>query len=209
MRHRYFIAPNSPLTDRLKEIGAERKKAGETLLAFIKEIGASQMYGSSPESYRFDFKASSDADPAIWRKTKPYRSEYFFVPKKNTPEGKAMAARIKALPPCPPMDDALRVVPQLPVGFPCVIENGRGYRPFIRYWNPDTETLVVSIPWRDVPAEELAEYVKQAESDERHSWSASLDYAQWQPPKWLIEVKEWEALKLIDDDAAASKEAAA
>lgn len=202
MRYRFFIAPNSPLTARLHEVGTERKAAGEVLIAFMKEIGASNMYGTSPNDYRFDFERDALADKAIWRKTKPYRGEYFYVPRKNTPEGRAMQARIKALPVCPAMQDALRVVPELPCGFPCVIEDSTGYRPYIKYWNPVTETLVVSIPRADVDPQRLAEYIEQANSPDRHSWSSSLDYAQWQPPEWLIEIKEWEALKLIADDEA-------
>lgn len=198
MRHRYFIADKgTPLVNRMKELHAARCAATKDLLAFVKDIGASEMYGSSPATYVFDFKCSGDADQKTWRKTPPRRGTYYFTPRKNTPEGKAMAARIKALPECPRMADALKTVPELPVGFPCVISGGTGYSPFLRYYNLDKPLAIVSIPWRDHDEAEIEKY--KAENAAGTHYSASMDYAQWTPPEWLTEIKEWQALKIIDE----------
>lgn len=197
IRHRFFIAkPVSPLHDRLLEIVELRREAAQAIKAFVNEIGATAVYGNTPDSYLFDFASESDVDRKTWSSTKPIRGTYYFRPRKNTPEGKTMAARIAQLPVFPSADEALTLT-GLPVGFPCVIEGGKGYSPFIKL---HTRALtIVSTPWRDVDPAKLAAYVEQANSEKRHSWCASLDYAQWQPPAWLTEIKEWEALKIIEE----------
>jgi hypothetical protein len=201
MRHRYFLAEvGSPLMLRLHELHQQRVAAHDALKAFIEEIGASNLYGNSPAGYVFDFDNAPDKQ--VWRKTPTRRGQYFFTTRKNTQEGKAMAERIKALPDFPRADDALRMIPNLGVGFPCVIEGGRGYSPFIRFADTDQGVCVVSIPWRDFPAEELANY--QAEHAAGTHYSASYVHALWTPPEWLREVKEWEALKVIEDYTAAA-----
>ena len=198
MRHRYFIDTCGPLFQRMHEVVTERRAASGVLMAFAKEIGASAMYGDSPATYRFDFPRDADANPDTWCKTKPRRGVYYYRPRRNSPSGKAMAERIKLLPACPQVDAALDVVPNLPAGFPVVIEGGMGYSPFIRFNSlRDPAVVVVAVPWRDVDPAELAAYVKQAESKKRHTWCASMDFAQWTPPDWLREVKEWEVERLI------------
>lgn len=201
-RDRYFqVDADSPFADKLREVFAQRVKSRTALNKFLKRIKATQMYGTDAANYQFDFKSDSDADPKVWAKTKPYRNTYYFRPKKNTPEGKAMAAEIKALPAYPDPATALQTIPKLPCGFPVVIEGNTGYRPFIRFANMDKGIMIVSIPWVDVPKKELDEYIKQANSGEkRHSWCSRMDYAQWKPPSWMQELKEWEALKVIAEN---------
>ena len=200
IRHRFFMClPGSPLHDRLIALVQERREAANVIKAFADEIGASRVYGNCPKTYLFDFPSSSAADSAVWAKTKPRRGEYFSRPRKNTQEGKAMAARIAKLPKFPSSDEALKVT-GLPVGFPCVIDGRTGYSPFIKLHKP--ELTIVSTPWRDVDPEELAAYVEQRNSEKPNRWCASLDYAQWQPAPWMKEIKEWEALKIIQEGEA-------
>jgi hypothetical protein len=198
-RDRYFIDRGGPFLQALRRIREERKAASSVLLKFVEEIGASKMYGTTPASYLFDFNRDSDADPKVWSKTKPRRGEYYFRPRRNTPEGKAMAARIKALPECPSFDDAIESIPGLR-RFPIVTEGNRWFAPYLRFMPSGDSFAIAVVPWKDYSAEEIDSYRKEREAGTHYS--ASLDFAQWTPPDWLQELKEWEALKIIDEHSA-------
>jgi hypothetical protein len=203
MYHRYFKArAGSPVHKKIVELNTWREKNGKVVRAFMKKHGITQMYGTSPLNYRFDFDRASDADAQKWAKTRVVRGTYYFVPRKNTTEGKELLAEMKALPPVPSLQDALQTIPGLQVNFPCVIDGGCGYRPFIKFWTKKSSLLIVSVPWKDVDAKKLAAYERQAKSKKRHSWDMSMDHALWQAPTWLKEIKEWEALKLIEEAKA-------
>jgi hypothetical protein len=196
VRQRYFVAkPGSPAYTRILEISDQRHAARGAIKAFLDETGASQMYGTNPASYLFDFK--SEPDREVWSKTKPHRGEYYFRPRRNTPAGKAMAERIKSLPECPSWNEAVAAVPGLEFQFPIVSDGNVGYRPHLRYWSHKAEVMIVQVPWRDYPQDEIDAYAKDRAAGTH--FSASLDFAMWQPPEWMTEIKEWEALKLIDD----------
>lgn len=200
MRHRYFIDSKGPLFQKMLLINGEKRAAEKTLRAFVKEIGATRMYGNSPAGYVFDFATDKDADTDTWSKTKPVRGQYFFRPRRNSTAGKAMAERIKQLPDYPSDKTAIGIVPGLSKSAPAVFEGNMAYWPFIRYFSMrDPEVIVLSVPWQDVDPKTLAAYVKQANSKKRHSWDSGLDFAQWTPPEWLREIKEWEAERLVAD----------
>jgi hypothetical protein len=203
MHHKYYIVKDGPLVERFMAIRKEREEAYGTLKSFCDEIGASSMYGDSPAAYLFDFP--SDKIKGLcretWTTTKPVRNTYYFRPKKNTPKGKEMMARIKALPACPVEKDALKAIPGLAVDWPAVTEGHTWYSPFIRYYNLEIPIFIISVPFNDYTPEEIAEYRAEREKPkgERSHWSGSLDHALWEAPEWMREVKEWEALKIIDD----------
>lgn len=203
VRHRYFTADKgSPIHVDLARIFTERRKGSKALRAFMKRYGIASVYGTTPADFRFDFNCTGKDDFNLkWSRVRGSRF-IRYRPRRNTAEGKALAVEIGALPPMPAIDEAINVVPGLHSGFPLVFGGGKCYSAFIRYYHHDTGTLVVSVPWQDVDPKELAAYVKQAKSKRRHSWSADMDFAQWTPPDWLREIKEWEALKLIDDEKA-------
>lgn len=200
MYHRFFVVSEGPLIEAMRSVIGQRRKSERAIRAFMKKHGVTNVCVRDAASYRFDLKEYKNYDQSKWRKTKPVRGAYYFVPRKNTPNGKVLAEEVKALPSHPSFNKALEVVPDLPVGFPCVIEGNTGYSPYIRFYSMrDPALVLVSIPWKETDEKELAAYKKQAASKKRHTWSASLDYAQWTPPDWMREIKEWEALKIIDD----------
>lgn len=201
IRHRFFTADaTSPLVVKLNELRAARVAAFDTIKAFLDKIGASAMYGNSPATYKFDFDGENydKLDMNVWCKTKPHRGTFYLRPRKNTPGGKALAAEIKELPAFPDYSQALSTIPDLPYEYPVVVYGNKWYQPFIKYWNHVTNAVLVSVPWRDYTAAEIAEYKAQD-----NEWSLSKDFGGWVPADWLKEMKEWEALKLIEDDKIA------
>lgn len=196
IRHRFFLITSGPFVDRYQDLRQIRIDASVHIKAFMTEVGASQCYGTSPATYMFDFDSAAEVDMQAWAKTKPRRGEYFFRPRRGTAVGKAIAARIKALPESPSFSDALALT-GLDYGFPVVIDGDSGYRPYIRFASVKTPVIfIVSVPWRDFPTTELTKYEKDRKAGTR--MSSSLDHALWAPPEWMVEIKEWEALKLID-----------
>jgi hypothetical protein len=178
---RHFVAPiGSPAFDRFLTVREQRLSAAATIKAFMAEIGASNVVGTSPATYRVDFNKEPDRN--VWSKTKPVRGTYYFKPRKNTPGGKEIADRIKALPECPSWDSIIESIPDLPVGYPLVFEGSHCYFAGVMYASEKSGLLIVRVPWR-----------------EGDGGGFEDDHANWMPPDWLREVKEWEALKLIDD----------
>lgn len=205
MKHRLLIAdPGSPLHVEVERLTTERRKASMALRAFLKAEGCSNMRGNSPATYLFDFKSLDDVDPQKWsqvrRRTGLRSWEILFRPRRNTAGGKILSERIKALPKFPAIESAINLVPGLHHQTPMVFTGTHCYSPFIRYYNPKSGLLVVSVPKPEVDAKELQAYSRQAASKKRKTWDANMDAALWAPPAWLREVKEWEALQAIDQD---------
>lgn len=199
IRHRFFKITSGPFVDRFMELRKIREDAARVIRAFMVEVGASNCVGTSPATYQFDFKDARKVDMQAWAKTKPRRGEYFFRPRRGTATGKALALRIKQLPESANLSDALELT-GLDYGFPVVFSGSYGYRPFIKFYSVDVPVFIVSVPWIDYPAKELAKYRKDRAA--RRHYSANLDHALWEPPEWMAEIKEWEALKLIDELSA-------
>lgn len=196
MHARFFIArKGSTVFSAFSEDYKQRNTARIALQAFLKDIGAESIYGTSPASYCFDFETKPDQ--GIWRRHVNGRQ---WVVRKRGANAKAMQERIDALPPAPGVQDCLRALgPCLwPNAF--LVSDGRlMHRPHLRFYTmrePDP-LLVLEIPWRDVDPEKRAEYDKR--HDEGNAWSMDMDYLSWVPSADLEEIKEWEALKLIDE----------
>lgn len=176
---RFFVAgKNSPLRAELLRIANVRRKNHAALRKFMKKHGVTNAYGTEPKQYRFDV---DNADPVKWAKTKPQRGQFFYVPKKTTPEGKALRAEVNALPDMPTLESAINIVPGLNSNFPMVFTESRAYYPFIRFHSGDLTIVIVPTV------------------DKKPKNNVNLDAYNWTPPPWLREVKEWEALKLIDE----------
>ena len=81
-----------------KRFYKEYVAALDAWLAFSKEIGATTKIAFSDYTGNvtgFTFPADAKPDPTVWREDKKGRC---WVPRRNTPAGKAMAERVEALP---------------------------------------------------------------------------------------------------------------
>lgn len=186
---RFFIAKGkaTPLHKEIARIVAARRAAYRTLKTFMDKHGLEAMYGDRPAAYMFDPKyvkgVGYDYDKQKWSKVKRPRGQWFLHARRNTSEGKALAEEIKQLPAFPAIEDAITVVPGLGRS-PMIFTSNRAFYPFIRYFNHKTGLVVIEVP----------------------SWEGKTKVAdpkaaqQWTPPSWLREVKQWEALKAIDED---------
>lgn len=187
---RFFITngKRTPLHKEVARIVEARRAAYRTLKAFMDKHGMEAMYGDKPSAYLFDPKyidgkgARYTYDEKKWTKVKRPRGQWFLRPRRNTPEGKALAEEVKALPDCPAVEDAISIVPGLG-RFPMIFTDSRAFYPFIKFFDLKSGVAVIEVPsWEGKT--KVADH-KQAQ--------------QWAPPPWLREVKEWEALKAIDE----------
>ena len=116
------------------------------------------------------FEGKGKMDSDKWVKRKGRFTRY--RPRKNTKAGKALAAEVAALPTFPNAQSAVSAIPNTE-HCDLVFDGRYMKRPHIRFYNEKAGVLIVGIP----------QY-------EKHPFI---------PPKWMKEIKEWEALKLIDE----------
>lgn len=191
MNYRFFVVTDGPVMDCFLTLVVQRAIAAKAIRKFMKEVGAAECYGSDPSNYLFDFKTPSAVDKNLWAKTKPRRGTYYFRPAK-TPAGKLIAQQIKSLPAAPELNRCIEEAGLIRI--PAMVEGHHWYAPHLRFYSKDDKTLVVQVPWRDVDPKEMAKYKKDK------NWrSMEMEYLQWTPPESFKEVKEWEALKLMEE----------
>lgn len=192
MNHRYFRITEGPVVDEVRRIIAKRKELSELYVEFEKRIGAkgTRIYNHSGKVAGFEFEEAPSND--VWRK--PDR-DGLYLPRKNSPTGKVLHKEIEALPRLPAIQDALKLV-NLPPHSPIVFAEGRAYFASL-YGFPAKGVLFVRVPWRDVDPERLAQY--RREKAERTHFNAEYEHAMWTPTPEMVEVKEWEVLKEMDE----------
>jgi len=197
MEHRFFKVTDGPVWDAFIALRNERIAAEKIVKAFIAEIGADNCYGSDANSYAFSFpddKRDAIKRSQLWTAHPRIGGAYY--PSKRNKLAAELREKVKALPRFPKLDEALKTVGLWP-GFPSLIEGHTGYSPFIRFYSLDDHVLVISIPWRKKSKKEMDDYKRKHKKGE---WSsAEMEYLLWTPPESLHEMKEWEALKIIDD----------
>lgn len=195
MKHRFFLDHNGRITDKVRKLLALSDSVGQEVIAFRDSIGAARV-APSGDSYVFTFDQKPDS--RLWTSD---RGGCYYRPRKNTTEGKELRAKVNALPRYPNLADAIGLIPGLSGSSMGVLEGNTMYRTFIRYYNLDLGVVIVSVPWPEVDEQKLADYKAQVEgpSEERTHWNHTLDHMLWTPPEWLREIKEWEALRLIED----------
>lgn len=188
---RYFRITSGPLLDRAREIDAANETASKAAMAFAAEIGAKNMY-----SYRdgtvSGFEFDKTPDQAIWKQPNSFGH---YMPRKNTAGGKEIIGRIEKMPRIIGIGEALKTI-GLYDSFPVMICSGKGH---ISTLTGTTKlgVMFVSIPWRDIDPEEIAQY-KRDNAAGIHS-SAELEHLCWTPTPEMQEIKRWEMEKEIEE----------
>ena len=197
MYTRYFMVIDGPVWDAFLRLRTERIAAEKVMLKFMKTIGASTCYGRDSKSYAFSFKKEKLDEvrkSPLW--TKHARIPKAFYPSKKNKNAKELRDAFALLPPFPSLNAALESVGLYP-GFPALIENSCSYSPWIRFYSLSSGVIIIGVPWRDMPKKDMDAY-KREHAAGTHS-SGTHEYLSWMPHESLKEMKEWEALKLIDD----------
>src|SRR5690606_29357744 len=90
--------------------------AAPVIEAFAAEVGAKHAVGNHPDNYLFQFsrKLSKEESKDLWVRVRRPKYPQRYRVRKNTEAGKALAARIAALPEFPDLDTALEIYPGFP-----------------------------------------------------------------------------------------------
>lgn len=197
--HHYFRVTTGPLIEAGRALMQRRSEAIDVIKAFCAEIGATNVRTyTSGDLAGFDFDTPPDA--RVW--ASPTKSG-MYRPRANTKAGRELKARVDALPKVPDLSSTISEV-GLCHNFPALIQGRMGYSS-VAFGAPERGVMFVKVPWRDEDPQELAEYKQQRESDKPTRVSCSLDHLLWTPTADMIEVKEWEVLREVEEINAAIK----
>lgn len=184
---RYFEIPkDSEAAQLMAKIVASRDAYNDGLAQIRDEVGAKNVarYNESGLFAGFYFEAGK-RDNDIF--TKP-DSERMCRPRRTGKEGKALNARINALPAPIPLKELFK-----PFGLKdgnWLLQDGLSFHNAgLKY--SGGAYFFITVPWKDEDPEVLA----QAKPDH---------HLLWQPPSDWIEVKEWQMKKVIDENKEAA-----
>lgn len=185
--YRYFRVTSGPLVDEIDRLTAENKAAQKHWFEFINEIGATSASISARGTPVF-FEFDQQPDKAHWK-----AKGLGYLPKRNTRLGRQLHKRMHQLPPILPLNHALNAV-GLDGAFPVLIDFNCGYTCNLM---GRRDVWFVTIPWLDVPATKMAEYIE--ENAAGRWFEHSMDYLQWTAPPEFTEIKEWQFLREWDE----------
>jgi hypothetical protein len=201
---RYFRLTEGPVVAEIDRLFELRIAAGKLYAELAVKYGAtrSNNYDHNGAFAGFSFTDSPDKD--VYRLDKKTR---LWVPRKNTPAGKAIWAEIKTLPTPAPIEHAIRLAGLEP-GLPMLTDAGRWYAPTMWGYGAPRNIWFISVPWKDVDPEKLSAY--KAEKAAGKCFDRDLDALLWEAPAGWTEVKRWEIEKESEEiDAAIEAEVAA
>lgn len=185
---RYFQIPKGSATEQLMARIMESRKAYNKGLANIRdEVGAKEVarYNHSGLFAGFHFDHGKRDNDVF---TKPDR-EQMSRPRRTGKEGKALNARIEALPKPMPLKDLFRGC-GLRDGDWLISEGLTFHNAGLKYSN-DPYHFFITVPWKDEDPDVLSE----AKPD---------DHLLWKPPMDWVEVKEWQMKKIIEEHKEAA-----
>ncbi|WP_234085354.1 hypothetical protein [Azonexus sp. R2A61] len=188
---RYFRVTAGPLMDKVREINAANDANRKTVLAFVDEIGAKNVY-TYKDGTVSGFEFDKTPDQGVWKQPNSFGN---YMPRKNTASGKVMLTRIQKLPRLLCISNALEVI-GLHGDVPVLIGGGIGYRSTLT-GSTKLGVMFVGVPWRDIDPAELAEY--QQEHAKGTWFSTEMEHLCWIPSPDMQEIKRWEMEKEIDE----------
>lgn len=191
--NRHFRVTTGPLMDAARAIRQERREAFEVCDKLCKELSADS-FNTYRDGRFAGFVFSKQPDPSVWKQPNQFG---LYWPRKNTKGGKELMQRIAALPRLRDLNDSLEAVGLIP-HHPVLFFSGHALIS-TAFGSPELGVMFVRVPWRDEDPQSLADYKAQRDSTNRTRWSADLDHLLWEPPAELIEVKEWEVQKEIEE----------
>lgn len=198
--NRYFRITEGALMDAINNVLQVNNKAKEQYQELIKELGAKNEY------WHVDNRLTAlifDEEPDLNLFKKADNGWY---PRKNTKEGRALAKRFEEIQTLD--EDSILPVANLPKYGWCLSYGGKIFKAHVRALIPsDPKVLIIGVPWYDEDPEELAQYIKDREEGKRGNMN--LDHLCWKPTPEMVEVKEWQVGKEIDEWNSALKEDAA
>lgn len=184
---RYFKVTSGPIVEAVGQVEAGREKARAAIKELEAELNVGDMMFYNDGRFA-GFDLNDDAETKMFKRTE----HGYYLPKLNYKKGKEIDAKIKALPRLSNQNEALAAV-GLAGSYLVCMNRGMMYKPQLA-GRPQLGVWVVSVPWRDVSEKELDEY-----RNRNNGFNSNMDHLLWEPHESMKEIKEWEALKIIDE----------
>jgi hypothetical protein len=185
---RYFRITAGPVVDEIDRLFELRIAAGKLYAELAVKYGATGSSNYDRTGTFAGFTFATPPDQSVYRLEKKTR---LWVPRKRG-RGEAIWSDIKALPAPSPIEHALRLA-NLEPGLPMLTDAGRWYAPTLWGFGAPRNVWFVSVPWKDVDPEKLAEY--KAAKATGSSFYRNLDALTWEAPADWTEVKSWQIEK--------------
>lgn len=188
---RYFKVTTGPLVAALQQHREVMKQAHAEYEAICKEIGADvgKFYQRDGKLVGFIFSGNPGPDPMLFKE-----GNFGWTPRKNTKRGKAIAKQVDAVK-TRDVKECLKAV-GLANHLARIFSNSKAYGVTIIDIPDDTPWALIAVPWYDENPDTLAQYKVDRE---KHHFNANLDAILWEPTPDMVELKEWQYKKEIDD----------
>jgi hypothetical protein len=186
--NRYFKVSTGPVKDSAIEMTTANRASIKTYQAILEEIGADSTYWH--RNHRLTGLSTDSQDLDMFRRAKGGG----LYPKKNHKEGLKLHKRFEAVP-IGSVGTVLKVA-----GNPRQIFSGMAIHAptvtVLAYENEDDVIIIVNVPWYD----EDPEVISKARSDVAQGMHCGKAAALlWEPVEGMVEIKHWEAIKLVDE----------
>ena len=199
---RYFRFTTGPVADEIDRLQDLLIAAHKRYHEIGEKCGAKEVQTYHSGGFAgFVFAETPDQD--VYRFLKKHR---LWVPRKNTPGGKAVWAQFQDIPRPDAIETALHLVDLTP-GLPCLFDGGKWYAPVLWGFGKPTSVWYVSVPWQERDPEELKQY--KLDRAAGGNCNSKLEHLQWEAPADWTEVKEWQITKEVEEIDAAKKAKAA
>jgi len=167
-----------------------------------KEVGADvgKFYQRDGKLVGFIFSGSPGPDPMLFKK-----GNSGWTPRKNTKRGKAIAKKVDAVK-TSDVKECLKAV-GLANLFARIFSDSRAYGVTIIDIPDETPWALISVPWYDENPDTIAQY--KIDRAEKKHMNGNIDAILWDPTPDMVELKEWQFEKEIDDWNESIKEAKA
>lgn len=189
---RYFRLTDGPVVDEINRLQDLLAVASVHADKVAKQLGGDFKKWESSGSFA-GFKFSETPCEKTFRFVKKTQ---LWLPRKNTPEGKAVWATINQVPLPEPVSSALKLV-ELTPNFPALFHGGKWYAPTLWGFGKPTSVWFVNVPWMDVDPAELEAY--NVERDAKSRRDSNLDHLSWTMPDGWAEVKRWQVEKEVEE----------
>lgn len=189
---RYFKVTTGPLVAALQQHREVMKQAHAEYEEICKEVGADvgKFYQRDGKLVGFIFSGNPGPDPMLFKE-----GSSGWTPRKNNKRGKAIAKQVDAVK-TSDVKDCLEAV-GLANHFARICSNSRAYGVTIIDIPDDTPWALISVPWYDENPEKLAQY--KVDREKQCHFNANLDAILWEPTPDMVELKEWQYKKEIED----------
>ena len=189
MKRRYFKVESDKANQLLEEHNNKRSEIENKLRELKKDVGAEDVYKNSfGHIIGVSFKDEPDT-VKLYKKVE----HGLYYPRKNTAEGRELAKKFESIGSVPFVEKC---------GILELFNANKSLMSGMTLYSTSVhvipnQAIYISMPWCDVPLEELQRRKEKGQTDT--ALNSDIDAAAWVKPVELVEVKEWELQKVVDE----------